>query len=420
MGSRTNWAGNLTYAAKEVVTPETVAEVQQAVRDAGKLRVVGSRHCFNDIADTTGTHVSLEKMNRVLSLDTAAKAVTVEGGIRYGELGPWLHERGHALHNLASLPHISVAGACATATHGSGMHLGGLATAVTAIEFVDGSGNIVELARGRDEEFTGAIVNLGAVGVVTKMTLAVEPDFTVRQDLFLDLPVGEVEAYFTEIMSSGYSVSLFTDWQGDTIDQVWIKSRVSPNDDFATKSEFFGGRSATKNMHPLAHLDAVNCTEQMGLAGPSFDRLPHFRWGFTPASGEELQVEYFVPIEHAPRAIRALQAFGGNLAPLLMVSEVRVIAADDLWMSPFYRQPCAAFHFSCNQDWPALQKLLPALEDVLAPFSPRPHWGKVFTMAPSLVQSRYPRLPDFRELLSTYDPQGKFRNGYVERYVFGK
>jgi xylitol oxidase len=301
------------------------------------------------------------------------------------------------------------------------VRLGGLATAVVAIEFIDAAGDLVTLSRERNADtFPGAVVSLGALGVITKLTLDVEPTFPVRQDVYLDLPLTAVAAHFDEIMSSGYSVSLFTDWQGEAVEQVWIKSRVGAGAGFAAKPDFFGARAARKNMHPISHLDAVNCTEQMGLAGPSYDRLPHFRMGFTPASGAELQVEYFVPSEHAVKVVKLLSQWGDRLAPLLMVSEVRTVAADDLWMSPFYRQPCVSFHFSFEKDWPALKQLLPGLEAALAPFSPRPHWGKMFTMPPAAVQARYPKLAAFRDLLDAHDPKGKFRNAFVERHVFGR
>ena len=417
---QTNWAGNLTYAAATVVVPKTIAEAQEAVRAAAKLRVVGSRHCFNDIADTPGTHLSLEHMRGIVSVDKAKRQVTVEGGARYGDIGPALHEQGYALHNLASLPHISIPGACATATHGSGAALGSLATAVAAFEFINAEGDLVTLSREKDgDTFNGAVVSLGALGVVTKMTLDVQPAFNVRQDVYRDLPLAAAEAHFAEIMSAGYSVSLFTDWQGDTVEQVWIKRKADVGDASPAAPAFFGARAATTNMHPVAALDAVNCTEQMGVAGPSYDRLPHFRMGFVPASGEELQVEYFVANEHAVEAMRTLHRLGDQLAPVLIISEVRTIAADDLWMSPFYRQPSVAFHFSVKQDWGALQQLQPGLEAALAPFSPRQHWGKVFALSPATVQARYAKLPEFRELLNTHDPGGKFRNGFVEKYVFG-
>ncbi len=417
---RTNWVGNLTYGAERLVLPDSVGEAQEAVRAATKLRVVGSRHCFNDIADTTGTHLSLERLRRVLSVDKARRQVTVEGGARYGDIGPYLHEQGYALHNLASLPHISVAGATATATHGSGMALGNLATAVAAIEFIDAAGDPVVLSREKDRDaFPGAAVSLGALGVITKLTLDVQPAFDVRQDVYRDLPLTALEAHFEEIMSSGYSVSLFTDWRRDTIEQVWVKSRVEAGGASPAPDSLFGARPATRNLHPLVELDAVNCTEQMGVVGPSYDRLPHFRMGFTPASGEDLQVEYFVPLDKAVAAAKALRRHGDKLAPLLMIGEVRTIAADDLWMSPCYRQACVAFHFSFKLDVPALMRLLPGLEEVLAPFNPRPHWGKLFAMPPEKVRACYPRLAGFRDLLNRHDPKGKFRNAFVERYIFG-
>jgi xylitol oxidase len=417
---RTNWAGNLAYSADRLLLPDTVAEAQQAVRDAGKVRVVGSRHCFNDIADTTGTHLSLERLNRVLSLERARSQVTIEGGARYGEIGPYLHEQGYALHNTASLPHISVAGACATATHGSGA-LGNLAIAVAAIEFINAAGDLVTLSRETGgDTFNGAVVNLGAIGVLTRLTLDLQPAFSVRQDVFRELPVAALKAHFNEIMTSGYSVSVFTDWQGETAEQVWIKSAVQPGGMFAAKDTLFGAWPATEKIHPIARLDAVNCTEQMGIAGPAYDRLPHFRMGFTPASGEELQVEYFVPADHGVAAIETVHRHGDRLAPLLLMGEIRTIAADELWMSPCYRQPCVAFHFSLKQDWPALKEILPGLEAALAPFHPRPHWGKMFTMPPAAVQARYARLPEFRALLEEHDPHGKFRNAFVERNVFGQ
>jgi alditol oxidase len=419
--ARTNWSGNLTYGARTFLTPATVEEAQEAVRAADKLRVLGSRHCFNTIADTPATQMSLERLNKVVSLDKAKRQVTVEGGIRYGELGPILHGEGYALHNLASLPHISIAGACATATHGSGVTLGNLATAVAAVEFINADGDLVTHSRDKNPDtFPGAAVNLGALGVVTRMTLDVEPTFTVRQDIYRALPYAAMAAHFDEIMGAGYSVSLFTDWRGDAVDQVWVKSMVAAGEKFAPARDLFGAKSATKKMHPVATLDAVNCTEQMGILGPSYDRLPHFRMGFMPAIGEELQVEYFVPAEHGVAAAMTLHQWGDRMAPLLIISEVRTVAADELWMSPCYHQPCVVFHFSFRLDQTALEKFLPGLEAALAPFQPRPHWGKVFTMPPETVQARYPKLSALRDLLNTHDPKGKFRNAFVDRYVFGR
>ena len=397
---RTNWAGNLVYGAERFLRPATVEEAQEAVRASDQVRVVGSRHCFNDIADTTGTQISLDRLNRVLSLDKAKSQVTVEGGIRYGELGPYLHGEGYALHNLASLPHISIAGACATATHGSGA-LGNLATAVAEIELIDAEGDLVTLSRETDgDAFAGAVVNLGALGVVTKLTLDLRPAFHVRQDVFRGLPLTALEAHFDEVMSSGYSVSIFTAWQTDTVEQVWVKSAVEPGAAFAARDALFGAVPATRNIHPLERLDAANCTEQMGVVGPAFDRLPHFRMGFTPATGEELQVEYFVPRQHAVAAIRALRGQGERMAALMLMGEIRTVAADESVDEPLLPDTLRGVPLLVQAGLAgARQAVLPDVEEALAPFEPRPHWGKMFTMAPERFHPRFPRLADFRALL---------------------
>ncbi len=415
---RTNWAGNYTYSAENFHLPNTVEEVQKVVKSCDKLRALGSRHCFNDIADSPANQISLENMTRIVELNEEAKTVTVEAGVRYGELCPYLHERGYALHNLASLPHISVVGACATATHGSGMENGNLPTAATGIEFINASGELVTLNREKDgEKFAGAIVHLGGLGVITKVTLNVEPAYQVRQDVYQFLPIAQLEDNFEEIMSSGYSVSLFTDWQTDRVNQVWIKRKIEEDANIEAPASFFGAQLADRNIHPIVELSAENCTEQMGVAGSWYERLPHFRMDFTPSSGTELQAEYFVPRQHAVEAFRAIRKLKEQIGPLLMITEIRAVAADDLWMSPCYRQPCMVFHFTLEQDWENVKKLLPVLEQELQAFEARPHWGKMFTMAPDRLQSLYPKLPDFRKLLAEYDPQGKFANPYLQKHI---
>ena len=416
---RTNWAGNLTYSTDRLHAPRTVAEAQDIVRNAPKLRPLGSRHCFNAIADSADAQISLEHFNQVVHLDEEARQVTVGAGMRYGDLAPYLHERGYAVHNLASLPHISVAGACATATHGSGVANGNLATAVAGITFIDAGGDLISLSREADgERFAGAVVGLGGLGAVTEVTLDIVPAFDMVQHVYLDLPVASLDEHFDEIMASGYSVSLFTDWRTDTVNQVWIK-RIAGDDAFEAEPTFFGASLATRNVHPIIALSAVNCTEQMGVPGPWYERLPHFRMDFTPSSGKELQSEYFVPMEHAREVARLFQGMGERFGSLLMISEVRAVAPDDLWMSMCFDRPSVAFHCTWEQDWDALQELLPVIEDALAPFEARPHWGKLFTIAPDALQARYPKASAFRELLQEYDPNGKFRNAFVEEHLFG-
>jgi alditol oxidase len=414
-----NWAGNLEYHARRLVEPGSIEAVQEAVRTSTSLRVVGSRHAFNGLADTHGDHLSLAALPRVIDIDAEARTVTIDGAIRYGDLGPVLEGSGFALHNLASLPHISVAGACATATHGSGDRLGNLSTAVVAMELVRADGELVSLSRGADgETFAGSVVSLGALGVVTRLTLAVEPSYQVRQDVYEDLPIAALRDHFDALTASGDSVSLFPRWRGPVIDQLWRKRRVDDGDDGGGAAvSLFGARRATTALHPLGDLPPDACTEQLGVPGPWLDRLPHFRLDHTPSHGDELQSEFFVGREHAVVAFEALDALRDRLAPLVFVSEIRTIAADDLWLSPAYGRDSVAFHFTWRPDWPAVRGLLPDVEAALEPFEPRPHWAKLFTMTPELVRSRYERMGEFAAMAHGSDPDGKLGNDFLGRFV---
>jgi xylitol oxidase len=415
-----NWAGNVEYGTDRLYSATSVQQAQEFVRKHARLKVLGTRHCFNHIADTTDEFLSLRPMDKVLSLDAQARTVTIPANMSYGQLAPYLHEHGFALHNLASLPHISVAGACATATHGSGEKNGNLATSVSGLEMIAATGDIVKLSRKQDGDgFLGAVVGLGALGVITKITLDLLPTFMVKQYVYENLPLSELQEHFDAIEASGYSVSLFTDWQKKRVNEVWIKSRVEAGQSFNATPDFFGAKLATKNLHPIAALSAENCTEQMGVPGPWYERLPHFRMGFTPSAGNELQAEYFVPRRHAVEAILAIERMRDQVTPHLLISEIRTIAADDLWMSPCYEQPSVTIHFTLKPDWPAVSQLLPVIERELAPFHARPHWGKLFTVSPERFKANYEKLPDFIELSKKYDPHGKFRNDFLNKNIFG-
>ncbi len=414
-----NWSGNLTYSTDNVFYPNSVNEVQELVKKCNQLRSLGTRHCFNPIADSKYNLISSKEMNKVVELDTHTNTVTIEGGIKYGELSPWLHEKGFALHNLASLPHISVAGSITTATHGSGVTNGNLATAVKSLEIVTADGSIVHLTRDKDAQFPGAVVGLGALGVITKVGLAIQPTYMMRQHVFVNLPLTQLKEHFEKIVSAGYSVSLFMDWQTEYINEIWIKSKVDPANKYEPVPEFYGAKAATKNLHPIIAISAENCTGQMGVPGPWYERLPHFKMGFTPSSGKELQTEYFVPHHNAVDAILAVTRLGKQIGPSLFITEIRTIDADDLWMSPCRNQASVTIHFTWKPDWPAVRKLLPLIEKELEPFNARPHWGKLFTLSPKTLESRYEKLDDFKKLVSTYDPKGKFRNEFLKGNIYG-
>ena len=419
---RTNWAGNYTFHTNNLHQPSTIEEVQHIVKTTPKLRALGARHSFNGIADSTESQISLKQLTQ-MDLDPKSRTVTVGAGVTYGQLAPYIDSRGYALHNLASLPHISVVGACATATHGSGSNNGNLSTAVSAMQIVTHDGSIHTITRAQNPDiFPGAVVHLGALGVLTAITLDVQPTYQVAQFVYENLSFDHLEHHLDEIFLSGYSVSLFTDWQNHRATQVWIKKRLdSPTTASALPASptFFGAKLATQKLHPLAGHSAENCTEQQGIPGPWYERLPHFRMNFTPSSGAELQTEYFVPRDRAYPAILAVEQLRDRITPHLFITELRTIAADNLWMSMAYQRPSLAIHFTWKPEWPEVQKVLPLIEEKLAPFSARPHWAKLNTVPPSTIQHLYPKMSDYKALLKQYDPQGKFRNQFIDTEIFG-
>jgi alditol oxidase len=416
---RTNWSGNYTYSTDRLHQPQTVEEVQQVVKGCSKLRALGARHSFNGIADSTENQISLAHLNQI-ALNRGSRTVTVGGGVTYSQLAPYLESQGYALHNLASLPQISVAGAIATATHGSGNKNGNLATAVSGLEVVTADGDVRVLSRERDgDRFHGAVVNLGAIGVVTKVTLDVQPTFQVAQVVYENLSMDQLEHHLEEIFAGGYSVSLFTDWQNHRISQVWVKRRVQPGSPPEFAPELLGAKLATRKLHPLPGHSAESCTEQMGIPGPWYERLPHFRINFTPSSGAELQSEYLIPREKGYQAILAVEQLRDRVTPHLLISEVRTIEADSLWTSTAYQRPSMGIHFTWKPEWPAVKNVLPMIEAKLAPFGARPHWGKLFTMAAPQIRPLYPEMSQYQGLMAHYDPQGKFRNRFLESNVYG-
>ena len=382
---------------------------------APRIRVLGSRHSFTDIADSAEL-VTLDRLAPQVVVDREAMTVTIGGAVRYGELAVELAREELALANLASLPHIAVAGAVSTATHGSGDGNGNLATAVGALELVTSDGGVVRAARG-DPEFDGLVVGLGAVGAVTRISLDVEPAYEVSQRVFEGLSWDELFEHFDAITSSGYSVSVFTRW-GETVDQVWVKSRAE-DEPMAPAEMLSRAVAATQPRHPILGLDPVNCTPQLGAAGPWSARLPHFRMGFTPSSGAEIQSEYLVPRRHGVAAIEAVLAIGATIVPVIQISEIRTIAADSLWMSPQYRQDTVAIHFTWAPSPEAVRRALVEVERVLAPFEARPHWGKLFLAGADAIGPLYERLGNFRALLDRLDARGAFRNDWLTRHVLG-
>jgi xylitol oxidase len=418
------WAGTYTFTSPRLVEATSIAEVQRLVDRAAaageRVRALGTRHSFNGIADSSGTLITVTGIDPEPVLDESAQTVTVGGGIRYGALGAWLQQRGWALHNTGSLPHISVAGATATGTHGSGSSLGVLSTAVRALEYVAADGSLNTVRHG-EPDFDGLVVGLGCYGIVVRITLAVEPSFLVRQDAFNRMPWDVVLTRLEEVMGAAYSVSLFTDWLGDTVQTALAKTRIredgaspdSPSGWNEGVPEIWHGAVRQSGLS-IFGTDDDNTTPAGGAVGPWNERLPHFLFDKTPSNGDEIQTEYFVDRGNGQDALRAIRALGEQISPHLHITELRSAAADSLWLSGSYDRPTLAIHFTWKNEPDAVQALLPQIEEALAPFAARPHWGKANTVGAASLATVHPRLDDARALFERLDPAGVFSNSYLE------
>ena len=426
-----NWAANVTFQYAALERPASVEEVQAIVRraasDGTRCRVVGSRHSFNTVADVgaDGTWISLERMRALVSIDDEGRAL-VQGGATYGEICPQLHARGWALHNMASLPHVTIAGAVATATHGSGRANGNLATSVVEVHIVAASGETVVLGRGH-RDWDGAVASLGCLGVVVALVLQCEPAYALAQRVWDRFPLSVVAASqraLADTMGLAHSVSIFTRWEGGTNadSMLWVKQRVAADcgGDSAPRLPAAVARAgcvaATVKRHPIIALDAAPCTEQFGAPGPWHERLPHFNHDDAPSVGDELQSEFFVAFSDGAAAIRAVSALRATLAPVLAVTELRSVAADTQWLSPARGRASLALHFTWrggmfHRVWAACR----AVERALAPFQYRPHLGKVFTATSANVgREAAARFAALQRSLGG----DVFRNAFSEAYLF--
>jgi xylitol oxidase len=408
------WAGTHAFGAAHLVVARSVGEAADALRAAAargeRARALGTRHSFHDLADTAGTLITLTEVPANPVLDEDARTVTVGAGTRYGVLAAWLERRGWALHNLGSLPHISIAGATQTGTHGSGVTNGCLSTAVSALEFLDAAGTPRTVRRG-DSDFAALAVGLGAFGIITRVTLDIEPSYLMRQDIVRGVTWEALLDEPDEILTAGYSVSVFTHWEEPTLEQVWVKSRLDR--DSGVIDGWLGGTVMTVPT-TLVGGDPADLTEQ-GAPGPWLLRLPHFRLDGTPSNGDEIQTEYFVSRADAADALRAVRELAEDIDPLLMITELRTVAADDLWLSGAFERDTLAIHFTWRNLPEPVAAILPSIEAALAPFAPRPHWGKWHRFDAERIAAAYPRLAEARAAFEARDPSGMFANIHLSR-----
>ena len=411
-----NWADNYTFSAGRIHRPLSVDEARSMVAQSSCIRALGSRHSFNGIADFPGDLIDLGSIDPGFFIDPERRTVTVGGGTNHGILANYLHRAGWALHNMASLPHVSVAGATATGTHGSGDRLGNLSTAVAALDIVTATGDLVTIRRG-DPGFDGVVVALGALGVITRVTLDIQPEFQIRQDAFEGLPWATVLSDFDAIMSAGYSVSLMTSWSDSTVTRLWVKTRLVDGVQGSVSAAHLGA-APTAQPSATATPEAMQRLYPFGAPGPWFERLPHFRPDVIPGPSGHLQSEYMVPRANATAAIAKLRDIGDHIDRHLWATEIRSMAGDALWLSPSYGHDSVGIHFSWKREPDAVQVMTAEIEAMLLPLGARPHWGKIMHARAEQLASLYPRLPAFRELAQSYDPSGKFRNKFLDAHVF--
>lgn len=413
-----NWAGNYVFEAARIHRPDSIDALRRLVAAAPKIHAIGTRHSFNGAADSPGELVDLGAISPAFVIDRERMTVTVGAGAAYTDLANWLHREGFALHNLASLPHISVGGAVATGTHGSGDRNGTLSSAVSALDLVTHDGSLVHVTRGHPH-FDAMVVGLGAFGVVTRITLEIGPTFDVRQDAFMGLPWEALLAGFDAIASCAYSFSLLTKWSPPAVERIWLKTRV--------------GAGAPEHL-PIEHLglepgpvyvastkgNVAALTPFEGVPGPWSERLAHFRPEALPGAAEQIQSEYMIPRAKLAQAVAAVRSIADRIDPLLIITEIRTMAADALWLSPAYGQDTIALHFTWLKEPERVDAITRELEALLIPLGARPHWGKLIHAQAASLAPLYPRFSEFRSCALHYDPVGKFRNAFLERHIFGE
>lgn len=406
-----NWSKNVEFNDKSYLQPTSLVELQELIRTNPKVRARGTAHCFNEIANTSSVVVNLAKMPRVIDVSSELSSVKVSAGLTYGELAPELHNQGWALNNLASLPHISIAGSISTGTHGSGIQNQNLPNQALSFDMVTAEGELRHINR-TNPAFSALVVGLGLGGIIYQYELRIEPTFEVRQVIYPEIPLDVLQRNFDQIMGTAYSVSYFTDWSSAQVGNLWCKFRDSE----VIPDSIGGSAKADTKYHPIASVDPVACTEQGEVPGDWHERLPHFKLEFTPSVGEEIQTEFFVDRKDAAAAIEAVSQLGAEIAPLLWITELRTFAADNLWLSGAFERDCLAIHFT----WKKLDAIYPVIEKVeaaLRPFNYRPHWGKVFTADATYLKSVYPKMGEFQALVQALDSTSKFENSFTRRVL---
>ncbi len=424
-----NWAGDQACRPAAFERPSGTQEVAAAVRAAAAagrtVRVAGAEHSFTGAVLTDGTLLSLERMSRVLDVDRASGLVRIQAGITLHDLNGVLWDHGLAVANLGDIDVQSIAGAAATGTHGTGHGLPNLSAALHSIELVTGDGSVVECNEESDPDaWRAARVGIGALGVVTEVTLRAVPAFTL-EGVDAPMPLEATLERLGELAAGSEHFELFTfPHTGVALTRTNRRTDAPP----APRS---AGRAWVDDILLRNHAFELAC--RIGRARPSL--IPRLNRAVTRASGTTRRVdrsyeifasprrvrftemEYAVPRADGAEAVRSVLAMiGERRLPVPFPLEVRFVARDDALLSPATgRDTCyIAVHQYRGMAW---EPLLRATEEIMDDFGGRPHWGKRHFQSAATLASRYPDWDRFAAVRARLDPEGRFANGYLRRVL---
>jgi L-gulonolactone oxidase len=437
----TNWAGNQSAAPLQIHRPRTeeelVAVVRRAAERGERVKAVGSGHSFTSIALTDGHLVDLAEYNRLIesttdhrlelpdavrSPDTGRHFVTVQSGIRLKELNPQLWDLGYSMTNLGDVAYQSISGAIATATHGTGKDVGGLATQVVGLRVITGDGEIIECSLDREPElFQAARVGIGAAGLISAVTLEVESAFNLRAQEIL-MPIGdlldEMDGYLEDNEHFEFfwfpgSDNALTKRNNRTTDAAEPQPRWR---EFVT-DEIVGHRYMA-NATRLLNVPGVRLKLRSLLEGARGEYVERSYKVFTSERKIPFyEMEYFIPSEHAREAferVRALIARSGY--GVVMPIEMRWVAPDDIPLSTAHGRPTTsiAVHMLKHQEF---QPYFEAVETIMADYDGRPHWGKLHFHTHRSLAPLYPQWDAYQSARARLDGRGTFANEYTDRVL---
>lgn len=429
-----NWSGTVAWDDCEVLEPTTIGELQSIIAYSPKVRVIGSAHSFTPLVRSSGrvkpTLLSLRHIPRTWSLDEKKKTVTVDAATTYSELCHALDKTGFALPNTSSLSHFQIAGAIATATHGSSgsrngrLTRSGLADTVVGLEIVGPDGTIRNVNKGHPQ-FSSSVVSLGMVGVVTRVTLSLVDDYDVIQRVYgkwPPTPTGTLSAFLSSLpktIAQFDSFSAFVKWNVDDFGLLIGRKQV-----------------------PRGATDSASTTDPRLITGPiqgflgqgDFATTGVGRWcdkmflwknnGSPFVSQPELQIAHFVPFRDVERALHATRKVVSTWGDEVLYCELRAVRGDEHLLSPYSADAPKPDSFSISHSLDArlgvekVRQRASELESVLRPYQVRPHWGKLTAMTASDLKEAYGlKLKRFQEVQQQVDPNRKFTNDYLEHLL---